>query len=266
MPVITTPSARPANSAGSPAAGLARPWPTRLSGRLGAVAAVAGIAYTLSWTLGLALPVPNLAVTTTGAAVTARYGGHLAAVQGQFVLTEGLPAIGLALVAALLAVAARRAGARRLSVVTAASGGIAAVISLTQYALGLALTGWALPGREAGPVSALFEAVNRLDGVKMLALAVLGIAGAALAGPGGPLPRWLRYTGLALAVTITVSGMGYLLLFQALAPMAYPAGVLLLIFVTGTGVALGRRARASAGRAGSRPGQSRGEGRCPGSA
>ncbi len=275
MNEIITHSARPADSTGSPSAGptgtrrsrlsgQAGMTSARLSGRLGAAAAAAGIAYMLSWVAGLTLPVPNLAVTASGADVIAGYGGHLAAVQAQFALTEGLPAIGLAVVAALLALTARRAGARRLSVAAAASGGIAAVISLTQYGLGLALTGWALPGRAPGPVSALFEAVNRLDGVKMLALALLGITAAALAGPGGPLPRWLRYAGLALAAAITVSGMGYLLLFQALAPMAYPAGVLLLIFVTGTGVALGRRARAYACRAGSHTGQAREDGGCPG--
>jgi hypothetical protein len=43
-----------------------------------------------------------------------------------------------------------------------------------------------------------------------------------------------------------------------------PAGVLLLIFVTGAGVALGRRARAAAGRAGSDTGQAREDGGCPG--
>jgi hypothetical protein len=41
--------------------------PPRLSGRLGAAAAVAGIAYMLSWVAGLTLPVPNLAVTASGA-------------------------------------------------------------------------------------------------------------------------------------------------------------------------------------------------------
>jgi hypothetical protein len=64
----------------------------------------------------------------------------------------------------------------------------------------------------------------------------------ATAGNGGVLPRWLRYAGGVLAVTITISGVGYLLLIQALAPMAYVAGALLLVFVTGTGMALWRRA------------------------
>ena len=225
--------------------GLAR---GRLFRGLGTVPAVAGIAYTVSWVAGLALPVPNLSVSASGAEVIARYADHVAAVQAQFALTEGLPAIGLAIVAGALARAAHRSGARRLSLITAVSGAIAAVISLTQYALGAVLAGAAVPGHATGQAGALFEAVNRLDGVKMFALAVLALAGAALAGKAGPagtaalLPRWLRYAGVALAATITVSGIGYLLLIGTLAPMAYVAGVLLLAFVTGTGVALGRKA------------------------
>jgi hypothetical protein len=53
------------------------------------------------------------------------------------------------------------------------------------------------------------------------------------------------YTGITLAVAITTSGLAYLLLLQDLAIMAVPAGVLLLVFITGTGIALG----ASAGNA-----------------
>jgi hypothetical protein len=74
------------------------------------------------------------------------------------------------------------------------------------------------------------------DGVKMLALAtILALAGAA----SGALPRWLRYTGITLAVVITASGLAYLLLLASLAFLAVPAGVLLLVFITGTGLALG---------------------------
>jgi hypothetical protein len=57
------------------------------------------------------------------------------------------------------------------------------------------------------------------------------------------LPRWLRYTGIALAVAITASGISYLLPLSGLAWLAYIAGVLLLVFITGTGIALGWPAR-----------------------
>jgi hypothetical protein len=67
---------------------------------------------------------------------------------------------------------------------------------------------------------------------------VLAVAAAA----SGVLPRWLRYAGIALAITITASGVAYLLLLQGLANLAIPAGVLGLVFITGTGITLGTSA------------------------
>ena len=69
----------------------------------------------------------------------------------------------------------------------------------------------------------------------MFALAVLALAGAA----SGVLPRWLRNTGIALAIAITAFGIAYLLLLQGLAFLAIPSGVLLLVFITSTGIVLG---------------------------
>jgi len=101
--------------------------------------------------------------------------------------------------------------------------------------LGVVLAQTSAPGN----AHLLYDAVNRLDGVKMLALAVLGLAAAA----AGVLPRWLRYAGIALAIAITASGVAYLLLLRGLASLAVvPAGVLLLVFITGAGIALGTSA------------------------
>jgi hypothetical protein len=93
----------------------------------------------------------------------------------------------------------------------------------------------------SSPVTAhvLFQMVNRMDGVKMLVLAVLGAAIAAASA----LPRWLRCTGAALAVAIAASGVVYLLLVQGLMLLAGPALVLLLIFITGAGIWLGGSVR-----------------------
>ncbi len=88
-----------------------------------------------------------------------------------------------------------------------------------------------------GAAYLLSASVDRLDGVKMLALAVLGAAAAAMA----VLPRWLRWTGAALAVAITGSGLVYLLLAASLAAAAGPALVLLLAFMTGCGIMIGMR-------------------------
>ena len=103
-----------------------------------------------------------------------------------------------------------------------------------QFGLGLALTATAAPG----PAHLLYTSVDRLDGAKMLALAVLGAAAAAMTA----LPRWLRWTGIALAVAITCSGLVYLLLVASLAAAAGPALVLLLAFMTGCGIMIGMTA------------------------
>jgi small-conductance mechanosensitive channel len=60
------------------------------------------------------------------------------------------------------------------------------------------------------------------------------------------LPRWLRVTALLLAAALAVSGYGYgyLTLTNALAWTAFVSGVLLLLWVTGTGIALTVRRRA----------------------
>jgi len=199
--------------------------------RLLTVAGVAGIAYTLSWIAGLAVTAPSPEFTASGAGIVAALAGHGAAVAAQFALTEGLPAAGLAIVSIALARAARRSAATVAAWAALIAGAMAALISMLQFTLGAALAGTASPGT----AHLLYDLVNRLDGVKMLTLAILGLAAAA----SGVLPRWLRYTGITLAVAITASGIAYLLLLQGLTVLAAPALVLLLLFITGTGITVG---------------------------
>jgi hypothetical protein len=115
------------------------------------------------------------------------------------------------------------------------AGGSAAVISFLQFVIGMTLAATTHPAT----AHLLYDGIDRLDGVKMLALAVLGLAGARAA----VLPRWLRYTAAALAVAVTASGIVYLLLLQSLAFAAGPALVLLLVFITGSGLVLGTKER-----------------------
>ena len=142
--------------------------------------------------------------------------------------------MGIAVISVALARAARRSGATRAGRFALVSGLAAAIISAIQFGLGVALTATSAPG----PAHLLYASVDRLDGVKMLALAVLGAAAATMT----VLPRWLRYTGIALAVAITCSGLVYLLLVASLAAAAGPALVLLLAFMTGCGIIIGMRA------------------------
>ena len=202
--------------------------------RLLTVTGLTGIAFTLSWIAGLAVAAPSPKLTASGTEIIAALAGHGTAVAAQFALTEGLPAAGLAIISVALARAARRSGAAVAARFACIAGIAAAVISLAQFMLGMALAGTSAPGA----AHMLYEAVNRLDGAKMFALAALGLAGAA----SGVLPRWLRYTGIALACAMASSGVPYLLLLQGGAVLAYVSGPLLLLFITATGIALGTSA------------------------
>lgn len=201
--------------------------------RLLTIPGIAGVGYTLSWIAGLALPAPSPGLRASGPAIVAALRGHGPALAAQFTLTEGLPAIGIAVISAALARTARRHGARRTARIALVSGLAAAAISALQFILGLILAATSAPGL----AHALYQSVNRMDGVKMLALAVLGAAGAATVA----LPRWLRWTGAALAVAITCSGLVYLFLVTSLATAAGPALVLLLAFITGCGIMIGMK-------------------------
>ncbi len=198
------------------------------------VPVVAGLGYSLSWIAGLAVQAPSPRFGAPGAEVVAALAGHGPIVTTQFALTEGLPAVGIAVISVALARAARRSGATRAGRFALVSGLAAAIISAIQFGLGVALTATSAPG----PAHLLYASVDRLDGVKMLALAVLGAAAATMT----VLPRWLRYAGIALAVAITCSGLVYLLLVASLTAAAGPALVLLLAFMTGCGIIIGMRA------------------------
>jgi len=233
-----------AGRTGAGRTGAGRDGTGRRSGRhgrwltgLGAV----GVGYSLSWIAGLSVSAPSPAFGASGRQIVAAFAGHGAALATQFALTEGLPAAGIAVVAVALASAARARGQITAGQITAgqitagrfalASGLTAAIISVLQFGLGLLLATTSSPGT----AQLAYAAVNRMDGGKMLALAVLGAAGAAMT----PLPKWLRITGIALAVSIAVSGVVYLLLLSALAAAAGPALVLLLTFITGCGIIIG---------------------------
>jgi hypothetical protein len=198
------------------------------------VPALAGLCYTLSWIAGLAVPAPSPGFGATGAEIVTSLSGHGPVVAAQYALTEGLPAAGIAVIAVALARTAGRHGEALAARSALVAGLTAAIISAVQFGLGLALAATSAPG----PAHLLYTSVNRLDGAKMLALAVLGGAAAAMA----VLPRWLRWTGIALAVAITCSGLVYLLLIASLAAAAGPALVLLLAFMTGCGIMIGMTA------------------------
>jgi hypothetical protein len=204
--------------------------------------AVAGIAYTTAWVLGLAVWPSNLDVAATNVKVLATYRAHQGAAVTQYLLIEGLAAIALAVVVVALGQAARRRGAERLGVATVVAGLTASALSLVQCVFGLVLAGWVAPDREAERAGRLFDLINRMDGVKMFALAAMAVAGVGLVRRT-VLPRWLGYAAALLTVALIASGAGYLVLNSTLAQAAFVSGPLLLVWVTGVGVALAQTSR-----------------------
>jgi hypothetical protein len=243
-----------APSAPHQSAVAARPGPRRRR----YLPAAAGAAYPVAWAAGLAAWPSNLALNATNAQATAAYRAHPAGAVVQYLLVEGLAGLLLAVVLgfALLPLAQRRpatpAGARPAAGLAAAGLAVAAVvISLVQCVLGLVLVAAATSAdvARAGGLSAL---ENRLDGVKMLALAGVAAylavtrtrtrptadvtAGAtARAAAARPRPRWLRAAALLAAIALASSAVAYLFLANALAWTVYLSGPLLLLWIAATG-------------------------------
>ena len=77
----------------------------------------------------------------------------------------------------------------------------------------------------------------------MLALATMALTAAALVRRDRLLPAWLGHTAVLLASAMTASSAGYLLLNNTIAQAAALSLPLPLMWVAGTGITLGRRAR-----------------------
>lgn len=198
---------------------------------------LAGAAYLVAWAAGLAVFSSSTQVRSTGGQVLSAYAGHAGAVIVQFLLTEGVAGLLLAVVLWRLGVVV----GGRLGRVVGLTGLAAAAISVAQCGIGIVLATSVLSRQDAAAASAAFDLITRLDGVKMLLLAVAAAAAALAIGRfRAPLPSWLGVVGIATAAALAVSGAGYLVLADSLAVAAYASLPLLIIFVTGSAACLSR--------------------------
>ena len=217
------------------------------AGRRGAlsVPALAGAGYAVAWIVSQLTGAPNPSIAAPGTQLVASFAGHAGSMLAMFVLAEGVASIALIFVVVFVARAARQPGTRkaaRRAAMTAAGFGIAsAVMSLTELGIGVWLFGTVLPQRRAATFGTVYHALERLDGAKMIVLAAMAIALSAVAISAPILPRWLAPIGFLLGAGLVVSGLGWVLLAPGLGNSVYVSGVLLVLFVTATGVALGLR-------------------------
>ncbi len=211
---------------------------TARPGRRGTVSlsALAGIGYTAAWIISLSVGAPNPAVAASGRQVVTAFAGHSGPGLAQFVLNEGVAAVSLAAVVISVARTARRRGHARAGQAAAAFGIAAAGVSWAQLALGTWLFRGLVPDRRAATAGAVYHAITRMDGAKMFLLAAMALAIAQVARRPRILPAWLVPLGVVLAAALVTSGLGYLLLAPGLSSAVYVSGVLLLIFVSATGI------------------------------
>lgn len=195
---------------------------------------VAGAGYSLVWIISLSVGAPNPSVAARGSQVVAAFAGHGGPAMAMFVLAEGVAAAALAVVV----IAAARSGPRRASLAGAGFGIAAAVVSWAELAVGAWLVYGPVAGRRAAGAQTAYQVLMRLDGAKMFLLAAMAAALSVVALTSPVLPRWLAPLGFALAASLVVSGLGYVLLAPGLAAAVYVSGILLLAFVTSTGVTL----------------------------
>ncbi len=174
---------------------------------------------------------------SAGREIQSTFAGHGGAVATQYVFTEGLPAVCLGVV--VIALAGSIIGDRRAQTRLLVSGVTAVIISLIQCVLGIVLITQLVPSDRIDAIGRVSELIDRLDGVKMLLLAVVSLtAGLAIWRGHLRLPRWLGYVAFALSAAIAISGIGYLFLVTGPAYAAWVSLPLLLVFVTGSALSL----------------------------
>lgn len=202
--------------------------------------AAAGIGYSVAWIVSQSVGAPNPSISAPGTQVVADLAGHGGPMLTMYVLAEGVAAVALVVVVLSVARAASRGGASRAGLAAAGFGITSAVISWVELGLGAWLIGGLVPGGRADTAGTVWHATNRIDGAKMFVLAAMAVAIAVVALRTVSLPRWLAPLGFLLAVTLVVSGLGWILLAPGLASSVLVSAILLLIFVTCTGVTLRR--------------------------
>jgi hypothetical protein len=191
--------------------------------------AAAGAAYTLTWVVGLSVFSPSTTVTSPGSDLLRQYAGHERVLALQYLLTQGLAAL---LLAVVLAAVVRSVSGPAARVVRVAGGG-AVCVSLVQCLLGLLLATVAVPDSDAAGIGALADTINRLDGLKMTLLAATwGCLAHAVRRREVGLPR--RSVGLfaATSVALLASAAGYGFLYDRLATAAFVSLPLLLASAT----------------------------------
>lgn len=194
---------------------------------------VAGFAYVGAWVLGLTAFGVAPATDATDSQIARYFADHRALSTIQSMLIHGVAAIALLVVLA----AVNRLG--RLTRLALAAGITAAALSLLQCILDIYRSVVA----HGTTVATLAHAVDRIDGLKMFAFAVMIGASISLFRTTGMIGRKMTITTWAAVAALVVSGIAYAGHVTGLLATAELSLVLLLVWVAYTGVATHRATR-----------------------
>jgi hypothetical protein len=202
------------------------------------IPAIAGITYVAAWVVGIAVHPDGPAIDASAQQVAQHYADNGAAALGMELLAHGVAAVALVTVAGAVRRLAVRRNQRTTGNVLFGAALTAGVLSLVQMTLGIVL---ATTASVAHPdrADALFDAMNRVDGVKMIALGATVVAGIALAHRS-VLPRWLSIVGDLTVLALVPAAYGYLTLDGGIADAAAIALLGLLVWFCGAGIVAGR--------------------------
>jgi hypothetical protein len=182
--------------------------------------ALVGGIYVVAWRLGLVIAPSAPAIDASALAVHRFYLGHTAAAVVQSLLVHGVAGLALLLLAVDLRRVLRSRAGRSLTTAATGAGVIAGVVSLIQVVCMVVLAAGiatATPERTLR----LVQVIDTADAAKLLAW-------------------WLCMVGAVLAPLLPISGATFVLDQPGLYGALYISLPLLLVWVAGAGVAIGR--------------------------
>lgn len=167
-----------------------------------------GVLYVLAWVAGLLMGAPDVPDGARSADVWDRVHGS-GAMGLQALLVHGVAGallVAIASVGSLLRM--QRTARPELGAIMLWTGVVAGMVSIFQFVLELTLVlGWF--GASADSAGAIWQVVQVIDGLKMLALAGFVLALGYVGGESLRFPAWAQALAVTAALALMVSGVGY---------------------------------------------------------